>query len=407
MFKLFKKSSQEFTNGKGFEYLEKDNYYFDSACQTLRPQETIDAINSYYTRFNACGHRVQYKWGKKVDEHIENARSLVLKRCGKSSKDYTVAFTNNATMGINLVLGQLRKTDYKYLITTQNEHSSVMIPSITIANRNNWNRKVLDREEDYSIIDHDILPNSVYLFNSTNNYDGMSYPTEKLRDFANRLHKEKSIVLLDACQTFGHNHQLLHNVDFDACFVSFHKCYGPSLGAIIIKKELARNLDYFILGGSTIGNNDKDTFELITDEDELFAPLEPGLQDYAGITGLVTSLEWLEKWRSKDGKTAEEYEKYLAELLWEGVKDIPNFEWINKGHSSIISGFSKKDDGHKIASFLSQKNIMVRSGYHCVYNYLTHVKNYPPLFRISLGINNTKDEIEYLISVLKFISSTQ
>lgn len=415
MFSLFKQNSKQnhsistpaVSRSSDFGYLSDSDFYFDSACQTLRPQSTIDAINEYYTQYNACGHRVQYKWGKKVDHAIEQARELVLERCGKSSKEYTVAFTNNATMGINLVLHQLNPQLFSSIVTTAHEHSSVMIPSMTVAQNNNWNRVVVDRDSEYNLPTESIESNSVYIFNTTNNYDGQSMEYTQLNELTQRVQGSGGIVLIDACQTFGHHPHILQKSPFDACFVSFHKSYGPSLGAIVIKKSLAKSLKYSFLGGSTISNNDAHSFDLITQDDELFAPLEPGLQDYAAITGLVTTLKWLKNWKSSIGMNQVEYEHYLAQLLWSGVQDIPQFKWINTGASSILSGYSEKDDGNRIAMFLSQKNIMVRSGYHCVYNYLIHQKKYPPLFRISLGLHNTESDIEYLIKTLKFIASTQ
>jgi len=43
-----------------FSHLRLDALYFDSTCQTLRPQCVIDAEVDYYHNFNACGHRVKY-----------------------------------------------------------------------------------------------------------------------------------------------------------------------------------------------------------------------------------------------------------------------------------------------------------------------------------------------------------
>ena len=41
--------------GGDFAYLPESAVYFDSACQSLRPQPVIDAANEYYQRFNSCG----------------------------------------------------------------------------------------------------------------------------------------------------------------------------------------------------------------------------------------------------------------------------------------------------------------------------------------------------------------
>jgi len=61
-----------------FKYLPENAHYFDSACQSLRPQPVLDALNDYYLNFNSCGERVKYAWGRKVDEKVEETREAVL-----------------------------------------------------------------------------------------------------------------------------------------------------------------------------------------------------------------------------------------------------------------------------------------------------------------------------------------
>ena len=61
-----------------FKYLPENAHYFDSACQSLRPQSVLDALNDYYLNFNSCGERVKYTWGRKVDEKVEETREAVL-----------------------------------------------------------------------------------------------------------------------------------------------------------------------------------------------------------------------------------------------------------------------------------------------------------------------------------------
>jgi cysteine desulfurase/selenocysteine lyase len=84
-----------------FEYLSAGEHYFDSACQSLRPQPVIDALNDYYLNYNSCGERVKYAWGRKVDEKVEESRAAVLDLLKLKSRDYFVSFTLNTTYGLN------------------------------------------------------------------------------------------------------------------------------------------------------------------------------------------------------------------------------------------------------------------------------------------------------------------
>src|ERR1022692_4618329 len=107
-----------------FGYMNADAYYFDSACQTLRPQAVISAVTDYYRHYNACGGRVKYAWGERVDAIVSNTRKQLLKLLDKSAHDYTVAFCLNTTAGINLLLHQLPEARYKRIVTSDIEHNS-------------------------------------------------------------------------------------------------------------------------------------------------------------------------------------------------------------------------------------------------------------------------------------------
>ena len=93
---------------KDFKYLDKNSVYADCACQSLRPQPVIDAVNEYYTKHNSCGERVKYDWGVITDEKVEATRDKVLKYVKKSPRHYFVSFTLNTTYGINLLLSQIK-----------------------------------------------------------------------------------------------------------------------------------------------------------------------------------------------------------------------------------------------------------------------------------------------------------
>lgn len=398
-----KKTQNESKNDKfiDFNYLRDNTYYFDSACQTLRPQQVIDAETDYYHNFNACGHRVKYKWGEIVDKKVEETRENLLKFAKKSKKDYTVFFTLNTTFGINFVLQQLNPENYDKIITSDIEHNSVFLTSITWANRNNKERLVLEREVDGGLIyEKNDLTRAIVSVNSTSNIDGRNL--ENIKELCNDVHKKNGILLLDACQTFAHNPEILHSVDFDAAFGAGHKMYGPSIGFAIIKKDLIKNMNPYLIGGSTVSDVREHDYDLIEDDTEIFARLEPGLQNFAGIIGLNESINWRNSFK-KDGMKAGEYEENLKIYLNERLNEIENLNLLYEKPSSVVSMNSKKFDGHQLSIFLSQRNIMARSGYHCCHYYLKNKLGLEPQFRISLGLNNTKKQIDYLVDSLQII----
>ena len=379
-----------------FGYLSEDSIYLDSACQTLRPQPVIEAIDDYYREYNACGGRVKYAWGNKVDEAVQKTRDQLLKLAGKSDRDYICAFTLNTTYGINLILSQLSAGTFQHIITSQAEHNSVFLPSITYARKLDIDRLVLARKPDGGLdYQPDQLKDSIVLVNTTSNFDGLNLANAA--ELTDDVHQQGGIVIFDAAQTMAHNPGLIQKVDFDAICFSGHKMYGPSLGVIIIKKSLLERLEFSFIGGGTVETVSQDYYKLLRDEPASW--LEAGLQNYSGIIGLGAAVGWLEHYRP-DGQQPLEYEAALSKQLYEALKAIPGLTVINKAPSSIISFYSDKIDAHRLAVYLSAQNIMARSGYFCCHYYLDEIMGYPPLLRLSLGLNNTKDQVAKVADAL-------
>ena len=137
----------------GFEYLKENEIYFDSACQSLRPQPVIDSLINYYQKHNSCGERVKYQWGKITDQKVEATRDHLLKFLKLKKKDYFVSFTLNTTYGINLLLSQFdpKKAGIKTIITSDIEHNSVFLSTMQLSNRTKIERIVLSRDQDGSL----------------------------------------------------------------------------------------------------------------------------------------------------------------------------------------------------------------------------------------------------------------
>lgn len=385
-----------------FAYLAPGNYYFDSACQTLRPESVIDAERKYYREYNACGGRVKYPWGERVDNEVNDARELLLKMLGLSHKKYAVAFTLNATTGINLVLQQLNPKEFDQIVVSDIEHNSVFLPSMTYAQKTGLTRVVLSRDQDGGLIyNKQDLHKAIVVVNTTSNIDGRTLMNAA--ELSKDVHKEGGVLLLDACQTMGHDIDILKGVDFDALFASGHKMYAPSMGFVIIKKELLQRLNYFLLGGGTVGDVEKETFQLIEDPDALYSRIEIGLQDYAAIIGLKEALVWHGNFRSEEGKFPNDHEHDLATKLLQGLKSIPEVTLLYENPSPVVSLYTKKIDSHTLGLYLAQQNIMCRTGYFCCHYYLKHLKAYPPLLRVSLGLHNTSEHVDFFVKNLKQI----
>lgn len=393
---LFQKRAPAGEKTGDFGYLEKGSRYFDSACQTLRPQTVIDAETAYYTEYNACGGRVKYRWGERVDADVAAARALLLEATGKNARDYAVAFTLNTTCGINAVMHQLAEGAYARVVTSEIEHNSVMVPSMTFSKRRGVPLSILPRAADGSLLfESKDLENAVVIANNISNVDGRRLVNAEA--LARDAHARGGILLIDAAQGFAHDPEGLRRVDFDAAFGSGHKTYAPSLGFIVIRRSLLASLDPFLLGGGTVADVTESSFAPLAGDDA-HAVLEPGLQNWGGVVGLAAALRW-RKTRDASDDTA------LAQRLWEGLSSMPRVRTLNAGASPIASFHVDGLDAHKLAVLLGQQRIMCRSGHFCCHRYLHHQLRLPPLLRVSLGLHNSEEDVDALLSTLRSILS--
>lgn len=373
-----------------FEYLGEGAHYFDSACQTLRPRVVIESMNEYFTKFNSCGERVKYAWGREVDYRVAESRQAVLDLLKLKKRDYFVSFTLNTTYGLNLLLSQLELPVSK-VITTEIEHNSVFLSTMSFAQKNGIERAVLPREADGSVdIDTD-FSGALFVANVVSNIDGRRL--ENVAKLVKKIKKQGGFVILDAAQAIGANFEMLQKIPADAIVFSAHKAYSASLGVMVVRRDFAKFIKPHFVGGGMVAGVSKDGFEMLGD-DEIHTLFEPGLQAWAEIIALNPALEWLKK--AKKRSKIDHFSKDIFEFL-KNQKDV---EIVNQKASPVISFYHKDLDAHLIARALSDAGIMVRSGYFCCHYYLKEVKRYPHLVRISLGLHNTERDVEKLKEVL-------
>lgn len=378
-----------------FEYLSKDAVYLDSACQTLRPQPVIDALNQYYTEHNSCGERVKYEWGRITDEKVEKTREKLLKYVKKSPRHYFVSFTLNTTYGLNLLLSQIntKKAGIKHIVTSDIEHNSPFLSSISCAKKNNLPRKVITRNPDGSLPIDDIPEKSLVVVNCASNIDGRLLLN--IKDVVKHVHKTGGYIIIDAAQAMAHSSEILYGVEPDAICFSAHKMYAPSLGGIIIRKDFAKLIDTTFIGGGMVDDVDKETYLLSKDNPEhLYTQFEAGLQAWGEIVALGAALDWLNDLTKKDHENLEK----LSTELFEFLASKEKLHLVNEKPATTMSLYvDKKEigyDSHVLGAALADEGIMARTGYFCVHYYLDHVKHFPPLLRFSLGYHTRPEDVE-------------
>lgn len=382
-----------------FNYLSPTDIYLDAACQSLRPQPVIDALNDYYTKFNSCGDRGKYQWSQKTDQKVTATRDKLIKYLHLKPRDYFVSFTLNTTYGINLLLSQLRTTKIKKVITSDIEHNSPFLATITFAERHQIKREVVTRNPDGSLpLENLNLDHALVVLNCASNIDGRQLLN--IKEVTKAVHQQNGFIIIDAAQGAAHTPEILYKTSPDAICLSAHKMYAPSLGAMVIHKDFARHIDTTFIGGGMVDDVGHDTYELSSDRpDHLHTKFEAGLQAWGEIIAFGAALDWL----TALPKSAHQNLIQNSTKLYNFLANHPKVHLINQNPNPTMSFYIEGLDSHLIGQALADEHISVRTGYFCAHYYLAHVMNYPPLVRFSLGYHTRPEDIDRVIQILSRI----
>jgi len=382
-----------------FGYLKDGDVYLDSACQSLRPQPVIDALNRYYTEHNSCGERVKYAWGRKTDELVEDTRAAILKYLKLKSKDYSVSFTLNTTYGINLLLQQFKDGIFQKVMTSDIEHNSPFLSTMTFAKRQGIPREVMVRERDGSInIDNYDFTKALVVVNAASNIDGRKL--HNLKDLVKKVHKQGGVIIVDAAQALAHSSDVLEKTEADAICSSAHKMYGPSLGVMIVRRDLFNKIETSFIGGGMVDDVDKESYQLSAESpNHAYTKFESGLQAWGEIIAFGEAIKWVENRSRADKKNLED----CAQRLFDFLKSQPKVHLINEEPNPTMSFYIEGLDSHMLGAALSNEGIMARTGYFCVHYYLDHIMHYPPLIRFSFGYHIRPSDIDKTIAILERI----
>jgi len=379
--------------------------YLDSACQTLRPYQVIDAITSYYNEFPACGGRSVHSMATKVSMNVDRSRETVASFFGcKDARSFI--FTKNCTEGMNAVAKGFGLKKGDAVLTTDMEHNSNHVQWVEMAKDTGIKRKIAKTSERGEFNIEEFKKNmtvDVKLVSMvhTSNVTGSSVP---LKDVVDIAHDKGAAVLIDGAQAAPHMPVDLKKLDVDFYTVSMHKMLGPSgTGILYGKEERLKKLRPLISGGGTVGLATYDTVK-ITAHPEKF---EAGLMDYAGIMGTAAALDYLAKIGVKN------VEKHVAGLqrkIDSELRDVKAITTVGPEdplkRSGIYSFNIKGMGSHDIAMMLDNAdNIMIRSGMHCAHPFFVS-RGIDGCARASLYVYNNEDDILRFAAAVKKLAAT-
>ncbi len=369
----------------------KKDIYLDSAASSLKLSNCIKAEANFLKRYGVNIDRGMYKTALLTTNLYEEARITTAKFIN-SRKD-EIIFTSGTTDSLNMLANSLGKDLSKddEVITTIFEHNSSYLPWYNMSKQFNFKIKLIDFDSNFkinpSLLKSMLTPNTKYLIIAISsnvlgnliNYD----------EIIKICHENNTKVILDAAQAISHIKIDVKKSDIDFLAFSAHKIYSTNgLGVLYGKYELLEKITPYKLGGGTISGYDNN-LPLLKKPPYDF---ESGTPNISQAISLKASLEFLNK-IGFDNILKDE--KELIKYTLDNFKKYPDVILLNKNPEIPIFSFNVKNiHPHDIGHFLSEKNICLRSGFHCAERLLKYLNYQGGCVRISYGIYTTKNDID-------------
>ncbi|WP_294126405.1 cysteine desulfurase family protein [uncultured Clostridium sp.] len=368
------------------------NVYFDNSATTKPYDEVIEAVSKgmkeYFGNPSSL-HKIGMNCEKRLNEAREYFASTI--KCNKEE----IYFTSGGSEGNNLILKGLLKPGHHF-ITTAFEHHSIISTckqleekgvKVTYLDVDSEGRISLEDLEE--AITKDTVLVSIM---QVNNEIGVIQDIEAI----GKLIKERSSRAkfhVDAVQGYGKLPIDVNKSNVDFLTVASHKIHGPKgIGFIYIKKGII--LNSLISGGSQEKG------------------IRAGTENLPGIIGFEKAAQMtFEEMESRYDKVLE-LKKYFVERLNE-IKDIRINGEIDGFSPYILNVSFLGVRAEVLLHLLEEQNIYVATGSACTSkssaahgSYVIKSlglsnKEVESAIRFSFSYENTKEEVDYTIDVLK------
>ena len=387
-------------NREDFPILKENYIYFDNGATTFKPISVLDSIKKYYSKYTANAHRGDYDFSLIVDNLYEQTRKNI-KEFINAEKIKEIVFTSGTTYSLNQIAFGFFKdylNDGDEVLITKAEHASNILPWFELEEIKNINVKYIPLNEEY-ILTLDNIKKSV---NENTKVISIAHITNVVGDVRNIkeiikfAHENNILVVIDGAQSLGHMKVDVQDLDIDFLAFSAHKMLGPTgVGVMYAKEKYLNNMKPLIYGG---GMNASFTSDSIREYKEVPYLFEGGTQNIEGILAFNEAINYL---NNVGMENISKYENELKKYAIKRLKEIDDIEIYNENTESGIITFNIKDIfAQDLAIYLNKYHICVRAGNHCakILKDDLKIKN---TCRISFYLYNTKEEIDYLIKVLK------
>src|SRR5438132_1114736 len=384
-----------------FPFLETGIAYLDSANTSQRPRVVLEAMNAYFTQFNANIHRAAYKASEEATERYEAVRDKARRYINAASRK-EIVYTRGTTEGINLVAyswGRRNIREGDLIVLTILEHHSNIVPWQILAQEKGARVEYVDIDDGAECrLDqfHSLLDQGPKLvaFAQISNTLGTINPYREMTAAAKAA---GATVLIDGAQGAPHLGVDVQDTGCDFYAFSGHKMCGPTgAGVLYGRRELLEAMPPFMAGGDMI----KTVRIEGTTYHDLPWKFEAGTQAIAEVIGLGAAVDYLGG-LGMDAVRAHELE--ITEYAYEALSDVDGLTVYGPPPSrraGVISFALEGIHPHDLATIADRDQVCLRAGHHCAMPLMTRL-GIAATARASFYVYTQKDEVDRLVGSIK------
>ena len=377
--------------------------YLDSAASTQKPRSVIDTLVRVYEADYANIHRGIYDLSQRATALHDEARRKV-QRFIKAEDWREIVFTRNATEAINIVAQCFARpllSAGDEILVTEMEHHANIVPWQMVASATGAKvvaAPVTDEGEiDMAAFERLVGPRTKLIAVAwVSNVLGTVNPVEAIV----ALGKAHGIpVLLDAAQAVQHMPVDVQATGADFIAFSGHKMYGPSgVGVLWGKAGHLEAMPPYQGGGDMI---ERVSFKGTT-WNELPFKFEAGTPDIAGIIALGAAIDFIERIGIE---AIAAHEASLLAYATRALHQVPGLRPIGTAanKASVLALTLEGAHPQDVGTMLDLDGIAIRTGHHCAMP-LHDRLGLAASARASIGVYNTKSDIDALVSSLNRIA---
>lgn len=369
------------------------NVYLDHSATTPVDTEVIEAMLPYFSRLYGNASSI-HRFGREAHIALEDARATIAGII--NARESEIFFVSGGTEADNLAIQGVAHHQGRrgnHIITTGVEHPAVLSTCKALGKKG-FEVTYLKVDE-YGRLDPAALPETMrpdtILVSAihANNEVGTLNPIAEIGKIA----REAGVCFhTDAVQSFGKIPIDVQELNVDLLSISGHKIYGPKgVGALYIRR--GTQMDKMFHGGHHEKNR------------------RAGTENIPGIVGLAKAAELARRNMEKNARQIGELRDYFQSQLQSKFKDIKINGHPGERLYNILNVSFAGCESETLLLRLDMQGIAVSSGSACSSGSIepSHVlqamglprKVVKSAIRFSLGKDNTREEIDYVLEKLE------